>query len=64
MRAYADYLHGQVRELLTRYGKIDILWLDFSYSGRDWGWSKGKGKDGLAERAPDRGRSASCSRTS
>jgi alpha-L-fucosidase len=41
---YAQYLHGQVRELLTQYGKIDILWFDFSYSGSDWGWSKGKGK--------------------
>lgn len=45
IRKYAEYLHGQVRELLTNYGKIDILWLDFSYSQRDWGWSKGKGKD-------------------
>ena len=42
---YAAYLHGQIRELLTNYGTIDILWLDFSYAGRDWGWSKGKGKD-------------------
>ena len=41
---YADYVLCQVRELMTRYGKIDILWLDFSYSERDWGWSKGKGK--------------------
>jgi hypothetical protein len=24
---YADYLHGQVRELLTNFGRIDILWL-------------------------------------
>ena len=34
---YADYLHGQVRELLTGYGKIDIMWFDFSYpeKGRD-----------------------------
>ncbi len=45
IRRYAEYLHGQVRELLTEFGKIDILWLDFSYSQRDWGWSKGKGKD-------------------
>jgi alpha-L-fucosidase len=45
VRKYAEYLHGQVRELLTNYGKIDVLWMDFSYSGRDWGWSKGKGKD-------------------
>jgi alpha-L-fucosidase len=42
---YAEYLHGQTRELLTRYGKIDVMWFDFSYSGSDWGWSKGKGKD-------------------
>jgi alpha-L-fucosidase len=45
VRKYAEYLHGQVRELLTNYGKIDVLWMDFSYSGRDWGWSAGKGKD-------------------
>ena len=44
VRKYAEYLHGQVREILTLYGQIDVLWLDFSYSSRDWGWSKGKGK--------------------
>jgi alpha-L-fucosidase len=42
---YAEYLHGQVRELLTNYGQIDVMWFDFSYSGRDWGWTKGKGKE-------------------
>ncbi len=31
--------------MLTRFGKIDIFWFDFSYSGRDWGWARGKGKD-------------------
>ena len=31
--AYRDYLHGQVRDLLTRYGRIDQLFLDFSYVG-------------------------------
>ena len=29
---YRDYLHGQVRELLTGYGPIDYLFFDFSYS--------------------------------
>lgn len=24
-------MHGQVRELMTNYGKIDVLWLDYSY---------------------------------
>ena len=28
---YLEYLHGQVRELCTRYGQLDILWFDFSY---------------------------------
>jgi alpha-L-fucosidase len=45
IRKYAEYLHAQVRELLTDYGRIDIMWFDFSYSGQDWGWSRGKGKD-------------------
>jgi len=37
---YAQYLHNQVRELLTKFGKIDVMWFDFSYPGPD-----GKGKD-------------------
>ena len=28
---YLDYLHGQVRELCTNYGPLDLLWFDFSY---------------------------------
>ncbi|MPY16770.1 alpha-L-fucosidase [Paenibacillus glucanolyticus] len=28
---YLDYMHGQVHELLTGYGKLDIMWFDFSY---------------------------------
>ena len=31
MTKYAAYMRDQVRELLTGYGKIDILWFDFSY---------------------------------
>lgn len=42
---YVEFLHGQVRELLTNYGKIDYLWFDFSYPHRDWGWAKGKGAE-------------------
>jgi alpha-L-fucosidase len=34
IRRYADYLHGQVHELLTRYGTVDYLFFDFSYSDR------------------------------
>lgn len=28
---YLDYMHGQIKELCTNYGKIDILWFDYSY---------------------------------
>lgn len=30
MKKYAKYMREQVTELLTNYGKIDILWFDFS----------------------------------
>lgn len=36
---YLDYMHGQVKELVTNYGKLDILWFDFSYDdmcGEKW----------------------------
>jgi alpha-L-fucosidase len=45
VQRYADYLHGQARELLTGFGQVDIMWYDFSYPRDDWGWSKGKGRD-------------------
>ena len=31
MKIYTQYMRNQVEEILTNYGKIDILWLDFSY---------------------------------
>ena len=49
MHKYAEYMRNQVTELLTNYGKIDILWFDFSYSNNNGtgerSWMKGKGKD-------------------
>ncbi|MDX1682071.1 MAG: alpha-L-fucosidase, partial [Phycisphaeraceae bacterium] len=45
---YADYLHGQVRELLTEYDP-SVLWFDFSYpvkEGEDrTDFTKGKGRE-------------------
>jgi alpha-L-fucosidase len=35
MPRYAAYMRNQVRELLTKYGKIDVIWYDFSYPGED-----------------------------
>ncbi|HJP64370.1 MAG TPA: alpha-L-fucosidase [Mucilaginibacter sp.] len=34
MNKYRQYLRNQVKELMTNYGKVDILWLD-------WSWNKG-----------------------
>lgn len=31
MEIYREYIKNQVRELLTNYGKIDIIWLDYSF---------------------------------
>src|SRR3569833_2011306 len=41
MNKYRQYLRNQVKELMTNYGKVDILWLD-------WSWDKGakRGKYG------------------
>jgi alpha-L-fucosidase len=43
MRRYAAYMRNQVRELLTNYGPIDVIWFDFSYPGRDYKGLPGKG---------------------
>jgi alpha-L-fucosidase len=40
MAKYREYLHNQVREILTNYGTIDCLFLDFSFPGKD---GKGRG---------------------
>jgi len=40
MAKYRKYLYNEVTEILTKYGKIDILWLDFSFPGK-----YGKGRD-------------------
>ena len=40
MRKYAEYMRNHVRELLTRFKPLDIIWFDFSFPGED-----GKGRD-------------------
>ena len=43
MNIYREYLKNQVTEILTNYGKVDMLWLDYSFPGEhgkgreDWG---------------------------
>ena len=36
---YLDYMHAQVREICSNYGKLDLIWFDFSYDnlrGEAW----------------------------
>jgi alpha-L-fucosidase len=40
MAKYREYMKNQVRELLTNYGEISIIWFDFSFPGKN-----GKGRD-------------------
>ena len=40
MVKYRQYMKDQIRELLTNYGKISIVWFDFSFPGKF-----GKGRD-------------------
>jgi alpha-L-fucosidase len=40
--AYHDYMKGQVRELLTQYGPIGILWFDGQWIGQ---WDEAKGRE-------------------
>jgi alpha-L-fucosidase len=39
MSRYREYMKNQVRELLTNYGEISIIWFDFSFPGKN-----GKGR--------------------
>jgi len=45
MAKYREYMKDQVRELLTNYGEISIMWFDFSYPQAELNGLKGKGKD-------------------
>ena len=37
-RRFVDYIHGQVHELCTNYGKLDVLWFDVDWPLKPDGW--------------------------
>lgn len=37
-RRFVDYTHGLIREILTNYGKIDVLWYDIPWPLDRAGW--------------------------
>src|SRR5579872_4270298 len=44
-RRFVDYTHGLIRELMTNYGKIDVLWYDVAWPLDAEGWESLKMND-------------------
>ncbi len=52
-RRFVDYIHSQVRELCTNYGKLDILWYDVAWPLDAAGWESLKMNQMVRELQPD-----------
>lgn len=52
-RRFVDYIHGQVRELCTNYGKIDIMWYDVPWPLSAEGWESAKMNAMVRQLQPD-----------
>jgi alpha-L-fucosidase len=52
-RRFVDYIHGHLRELLTNYGKIDVLWYDVSWPLDAAGWESERMNKMVFELQPD-----------
>ena len=50
---FVAYIHGQIRELLTNYGKIDVLWYDVAWPLDAVGWESEKMNDMVFQLQPD-----------
>jgi alpha-L-fucosidase len=50
---FVDYIHGQVRELCTNYGKVDIMWYDVSWPLDAAGWESAKLNAMVRQLQPD-----------
>jgi alpha-L-fucosidase len=52
-RRMDDFAHAQVRELMTNYGRIDILWYDMAYPLDGAGWESRQLNERVLEWQPD-----------
>jgi hypothetical protein len=61
-RRFVDYIHGQIRELMTKYGQIGVLW-GFQTADDNWKSPKtvvrnlqtvGKWMEGMRTSGPER----------
>jgi alpha-L-fucosidase len=52
-KRFIEYTHGQIRELLTHYGKIDILWYDMPVGLDAKGWESERMNKMVLELQPE-----------
>ena len=52
-RRFVDYIHGQVHELCSNYGKLDILWYDVAWPLSPDGWESIKLNKMVRQLQPD-----------
>src|SRR5579872_1854106 len=52
-RRFVDYTHGLIRELMTNYGKIDVLWYDVSWPLDAAGWESEKMNEMVFQLQPE-----------
>jgi alpha-L-fucosidase len=52
-KRFVEYTHGLIRELLTNYGKVDVLWYDVSWPLDARGWESERMNKMVFELQPD-----------
>src|SRR6185437_14454398 len=52
-KRFVAYIHGHVRELMSNYGKIDVLWYDVSWPLTAQGWESEKMNQMVFELQPE-----------
>jgi alpha-L-fucosidase len=52
-RRFVDYIHGQVRELCSNYGKLSVLWYDVDWPLTPEGWESEKMNKMVRQLQPD-----------
>jgi alpha-L-fucosidase len=52
-KRFVEYTHGLIRELLTNYGKIDVLWYDVSWPLTAEGWESERMNEMVFELHPE-----------
>ncbi len=52
-RRFVEYIHGQVGELCTNYGKVDVLWYDVNWPLTPAGWESEKMNRMVRQLQPD-----------